>query len=53
MKLSRLYLLIGILTAWFVLTLTLILKNNYHGAIIPSFALFVSSIVTIINVVTK
>jgi hypothetical protein len=35
--------LIGIVTAWFVLTLTLILKENYQGAIGTGLALFFSS----------
>ena len=33
MKSSHLYTLIGVVAAWFVLTLTLILKGNYQGAI--------------------
>jgi len=43
MKPSHLYTLIGIVTAWFVLTLTLILKENYQGAIGTGLALFFSS----------
>jgi hypothetical protein len=43
MKSSHLYTLIGVVAAWFVLTLTLILKGNYQGAIGTGIALFFSS----------
>jgi hypothetical protein len=46
MKSSHLYTLIGAVALWFVLTLTLILKENYQGAIGTGLALFFSSFAT-------
>lgn len=46
MKSPHLYTLIGIVAAWFVLTLTLILRENYEGAIGTGMALFFSSVGT-------
>jgi hypothetical protein len=39
MKSSHLYTLIGVVALWFVLTLTLILKGSYQGAIGTGIAL--------------
>jgi hypothetical protein len=50
MKPSHLYTLIGVVTAWFVLTLSLILKENYQGAIGTGLALFFSSVGTMVIV---
>jgi hypothetical protein len=43
MKTSHLFTLIGVVAAWFVLTLTLILRENYQGAFATGVALFFSS----------
>jgi hypothetical protein len=43
MKSPHLYTLIGVVTAWFVLTFTMILQGNYEGAIGTGLALLFSS----------
>jgi hypothetical protein len=46
MKSSHLYTLIGVVTAWFVLTLTLIPRENYTGAMVTGFVLLWVSVGT-------